>query len=302
MTSCPLPPYFRVALYKAFGMIYGVKFEEAKQQDLNKFRTFNQFFTRELNEEARPIANQHNDKSLTSPCDGTVLSFGEVNAMTSTIECVKGNDYKLSEFLFGPQATSNTVDQKALAVDNMLASMKASGRKAMYMVIYLSPGDYHRFHSPANFTANYRRHIAGYLEPVDPRYLARHGDVLKSNERVNILGDWSQGFFAMSFVGATNVGSINLHFDESLVTNSAQHTSVHKHSDKNYTTLTAEEGGIWTYPVLKKKLNAGVLGSVSASKPESHSESISIDDHLHEFDVKDMTWGGGEDADFTYSP
>ena len=118
---------------------------------------------------------------------------------------------------------------KAVAIDNMLAAMKTSGQKAMYMVIYLSPGDYHRFHSPANFTANYRRHIAGYLEPVDPRYLARHGEVLKSNERVNILGDWAHGFFAVSFVGATNVGSIKLHFDENLRTNSSANEKSYKH-------------------------------------------------------------------------
>lgn len=89
----------------------------------------------------------------------------------------------------------------------------------MYLVVYLAPGDYHRYHSPAAFTASYRRHIAGYLEPVDPRYLKKHRDVFKSNERVNVLGDWVHGFFAMSFVGATNVGSIKLHFDDNLNTN-----------------------------------------------------------------------------------
>ena len=89
----------------------------------------------------------------------------------------------------------------------------------MYMVVYLSPKDYHRYHSPAAFTASYRRHIAGYLEPVDPRYLTGHKQVLKQNERVNIMGDWKHGFFAISFVGATNVGSIHLHFDDVLKTN-----------------------------------------------------------------------------------
>ena len=89
----------------------------------------------------------------------------------------------------------------------------------MFCVVYLAPGDYHRYHSPATFTANYRRHIAGYLEPVDPRYLKTHRDVFKSNERVNVFGTWIHGFFAMSFVGATNVGSIKLHFDDTLKSN-----------------------------------------------------------------------------------
>jgi len=95
----------------------------------------------------------------------------------------------------------------------------------MYLVVYLSPGDYHRFHSPCNFTTNYRRHVAGYLEPVDPRYLKTHTEVFKSNERVNLIGEWTHGFFAYSMVGATNVGSIKVNFDESLRTNSYEVTT-----------------------------------------------------------------------------
>jgi phosphatidylserine decarboxylase len=91
----------------------------------------------------------------------------------------------------------------------------------MFMVVYLAPGDYHRFHSPASFTANYRRHLPGFLEPVDPRYLKKHRDVIKSNERVNLFGDWTHGFFSISFVGATNVGSVKIHFDDALKTNLA---------------------------------------------------------------------------------
>lgn len=107
----------------------------------------------------------------------------------------------------------------------MIKSAKERGNKTMYCVVYLAPGDYHRYHSPVSFTASYRRHVAGYLEPVDPRYLKGHKEVFKSNERVNVLGDWSHGFFAMSFVGATNVGSISLHFDDTLKSNIASPTS-----------------------------------------------------------------------------
>ena len=117
----------------------------------------------------------------------------------------------------------------------------------MFLVLYLSPKDYHRFHSPTSFTASYRRHIAGYLEPVDPRYVVKHKDVYKSNERVNLLGDWAHGFLGISFVGALNVGSIRLHFDEALVTNVGSPRPPY-YSDKNYAALSEIDGAFWKYP------------------------------------------------------
>ena len=35
MATMPLPPYLRVYLYKAFGGIYGVNFDEIKIEDIN---------------------------------------------------------------------------------------------------------------------------------------------------------------------------------------------------------------------------------------------------------------------------
>lgn len=195
--------------------MYNVKFHEAQVENLNDFTSFNQFFTRKLKPEARPISDQLNPNSLVSPCDGTVLSLGEVDAKDSTLECIKGNNYRLDEFLYGCQS-----DKGFKVCDQKLKAAKARGNKVMYLVIYLSPGDYHRFHSPAAFSTNYRRHVAGYLEPVDPRYLKTHTDVFKSNERVNLIGNWAHGFFSICFVGATNVGSIKLNFDDTLKTNS----------------------------------------------------------------------------------
>lgn len=78
--------------------------------------------------------------------------------------------------------------------------------------------------------------MVGYLEPVMPSYLEKHKDVLKNNERVNILGDWAHGFFAMSFIGALNVGSINLHFDDVIRSNKARPEYPYI-NDKNYLLL-----------------------------------------------------------------
>ena len=156
------------------------------------------------------------------------------------------------------------------------------------MVLYLSPKDYHRFHSPANFTASFRRHIAGYLEPVDPRYVAGHRDVFKSNERVSILGEWVYGFLAVSFVGATNVGSIKLHFDDSLKTNASNPKQPFVY-DKNYAALSEADGAFWKYPVLKKL------------RGKDTDEIFDIDRYLAEFDVKDVL-DLSEAKSFKYTP
>lgn len=34
------------------------------------------------------------------------------------------------------------------------------------------------------------------------------------NERVALLGQWQHGFFSLTAVGATNVGSIRIYFDQ----------------------------------------------------------------------------------------
>jgi phosphatidylserine decarboxylase len=78
------------------------------------------------------------------------------------------------------------------SINSLLAGVGARGNKLFYAVIYLSPGDYHRFHSPALHTALTRRHIAGYLSPVKPSYVKKHKDVFKANERVNVFGEWNK--------------------------------------------------------------------------------------------------------------
>ncbi|KAA8651502.1 hypothetical protein EYZ11_002724 [Aspergillus tanneri] len=95
-----------------------------------------------------------------------------------------------------------------------------SNNALYYVVIYLAPGDYHRFHSPVPWVVESRRHFAGELYSVSP-YLQRHlPGLFTLNERVVLLGRWRWGFFSYTPVGATNVGSIKVNFDSELRTNS----------------------------------------------------------------------------------
>lgn len=89
-----------------------------------------------------------------------------------------------------------------------------------YMVIYLAPGDYHRFHSPCSWVVESRRHFAGELYSVSPYLQRTLPGLFTLNERVVLLGRWRWGFFSYTPVGATNVGSIKINFDAELRTNS----------------------------------------------------------------------------------
>ncbi|KAI1818110.1 phosphatidylserine decarboxylase [Poronia punctata] len=89
-----------------------------------------------------------------------------------------------------------------------------------YIVVYLAPGDYHRFHSPANWVVERRRHFAGELYSVSPYLQRTLPGLFTLNERIALLGRWRWGFFSYTPVGATNVGSIKVNFDKELRTNS----------------------------------------------------------------------------------
>ncbi|KEI42628.1 uncharacterized protein L969DRAFT_84502 [Mixia osmundae IAM 14324] len=96
------------------------------------------------------------------------------------------------------------------------------GNKMFFAVVYLAPGDYHRFHSPTAWVVERRRHFGGELFSVSPWMAKRLQDLFVLNERVALLGRWRYGFFSMVPVGATNVGSVTLNFDKELRTNAPQ--------------------------------------------------------------------------------
>lgn len=226
MCSLWLPKPLRYVFYGGFAKVYGINMEEVEEPDFGHYETFTKFFTRNLKEGVRTVSEPKNAKSMCSPCDGKVLTCGKINSEYSTIDCVKGRSYRLDEFMLGTLGDS---DQSEIVSDipnnsqvaAMLEKVKSRGNQLMYMVIYLSPADYHRFHSPAIHTGDYRRHVVGYLSPVKPSHVNKHKDVFKNNERVNIFGRWAQGFYFESAVGATNVGSIKLDFDTDVLTNKA---------------------------------------------------------------------------------
>ncbi|KAK8135320.1 hypothetical protein PG984_003260 [Apiospora sp. TS-2023a] len=151
---------------------------------------------------------------------------------------VNGISYTLPNLLSGQSKKGNPgiQDQSTQSSESAVSEVGASlalGEKPWYdilsdekktalyyAVIYLAPGDYHRFHSPADWVVERRRHFAGELYSVSPYLQRTMPGLFTLNERVVLLGRWRYGFFSYVPVGATNVGSIKINFDRELRTNS----------------------------------------------------------------------------------
>ena len=95
-----VPVCLRSPFFGLFGRVYGVKIEEATRK-YSEYKTFTDFFTRTLKPGVREIHQQDDPYSLSSPCDGAVLTIGTINSEDSTIDCVKGRSYRLDEFMIG---------------------------------------------------------------------------------------------------------------------------------------------------------------------------------------------------------
>ncbi|KAF2963502.1 hypothetical protein GQX73_g10069 [Xylaria multiplex] len=119
-----------------------------------------------------------------------------------------------------PGAVSQVGADLALAAKPWHAASPGNMTSLYYAVIYLAPGDYHRFHSPVNWVVERRRHFAGELYSVSPYLQRTLPGLFTLNERIVLLGRWRWGFFSYTPVGATNVGSIKINFDKELQTNS----------------------------------------------------------------------------------
>ncbi|BFZ54063.1 phosphatidylserine decarboxylase 1 [Savitreella phatthalungensis] len=126
-----------------------------------------------------------------------------------------------------PQRQHSVSDEVRLAFDvgggrdtpSQEAQELRDGNELYFTVVYLAPGDYHRFHSPTNWVVERRRHFAGELFSVSPYIAKRLANLFVLNERVVLFGRYRHGFFSMIPVGATNVGSIKIAFDRELKTN-----------------------------------------------------------------------------------
>jgi len=169
---------------------YQVDMSLAAEENPLAYPSFNDFFTRVLKPDARPVDT--NPFSIVCPADGAISQLGPIEA--GRIFQAKGQDYSVEELLG----------------DSELATEFADGQ---FATVYLSPRDYHRVHMPYGGKLRTMVSVPGELFSVNtvtaenvPRLFAR-------NERSVAIFDTDIGPMAVVLVGAMIVAGIETVWD-----------------------------------------------------------------------------------------
>ena len=178
-------------LIKTLSRAYRIDLSDALEPDPEAYACFNDFFTRALRPEARPIASDGG--ALVSPSDGRISQIGRIH--DGRIVQAKGLDYTVSELLGGRE------DEAARFAGGGFAT------------VYLSPRDYHRVHVPYGGRLRRAIHVPGRLFSVAPWTTESIPRLFARNERLALLLETERGPMAVILVGAIFVSSIETTFD-----------------------------------------------------------------------------------------
>ncbi|WMY96281.1 MAG: archaetidylserine decarboxylase [Arsenophonus sp.] len=173
-------------MIKIFVKIYKINMEEAKINEFSSYNSFNDFFTRELKENIRPIVSGNNQLSL--PADGIVSQIGSI--VDEKILQAKGHSYNLTALLAG---------------NDVLIKQFING---LFITIYLSPRDYHRVHIPCDALLTEMIYVPGTLFSVNKSTEKNIPHLFARNERLICIFETEFGNMIQILIGATIIGSI----------------------------------------------------------------------------------------------
>ena len=179
-------PWVKNNFIKRFAKAYNIDMSNAIEPELTKYACFNDFFTRAIDLNSRPINTDQ--RSFCSPVDGAMSQFGKITQ--GEIVQAKNHSYSALELLGGDQRHAELFEQ------------------GEFCTIYLAPKDYHRIHMPCDGKLTEMLHVPGQLFSVNPLTAQNVPKLFARNERVVCLFDTEFGKMAMVLVGATIVGSI----------------------------------------------------------------------------------------------
>lgn len=178
-------PMIKRAFIRSFAKAYGISLEDYERQSFEAYESFNDFFTRELKDDARAI--DATKDGIVSPADGVISQLGDIK------------EHKLL------QAKGRHYDVGQLLADSVDGSYFAQGS---FATVYLAPSNYHRVHMPFAGTLTKSRYVPGSLFSVNNSTAANVPDLFARNERLVCLFDTDYGKAAVVMVGAMIVAGI----------------------------------------------------------------------------------------------
>jgi phosphatidylserine decarboxylase len=176
-------PWLKNALVRRFIRQFKVDMSEAANPDPTAYATFNDFFTRELKADARPLG-----EGVLSPADGRLSQFGPLTA--GQLLQAKGHRFSAMDLLGG---------------DGEAARRYLGGS---FATVYLSPSDYHRVHMPVAGTLTEMVYVPGRLFSVNAATTEHVPNLFARNERLVCHFDTEHGPMALVLVGAMIVAAI----------------------------------------------------------------------------------------------
>lgn len=176
-------PWLKNALVRRFIRQFRVDMSEAADPDPTAYATFNDFFTRALKEDARPLG-----EGVLSPADGRLSQFGPLEA--GQLLQAKGHRFSAMDLLGG---------------DGEAARRYLGGS---FATVYLSPSDYHRVHMPLAGTLTEMVYVPGRLFSVNAATTEHVPNLFARNERLVCHFDTEHGPMAVVLVGAMIVAAI----------------------------------------------------------------------------------------------
>ncbi len=133
-------PLVKRAFIRSFAKAYHVTLDEYERDNFNAYESFNDFFTRELKDNVRPIDSAVN--GIVSPADGVISQLGQIK--DHQLLQAKGREYDISQLL------ANSADGDYFA-------------DGSFATVYLAPSNYHRVHMPFDGTLTTARYVPGTI-------------------------------------------------------------------------------------------------------------------------------------------
>jgi phosphatidylserine decarboxylase len=214
--------WFKNLIINWFIKYYQVDMSDAVENDPYQYESFNDFFTRALKPEARPIAKDLN--KIICPVDGYVSQIGIIE-----------NDQLI-------QAKGYKFDVKAL-LSNVMENYFLTFTDGNFINLYLSPNDYHRIHMPCDGKLISMAYIPGKLFSVNPLTVNNVPNLYARNERVVVIFETKFGTMAMILVGAMLVASIVTVWAGEITPTAKKAIQFYDYGDKNIELKRSAEMG-----------------------------------------------------------